>query len=159
MASPKDQLSKLLRMTGLNAKYQDNRILLYNRARDFVSTGVSVNGFPDAIKLAQAYLAHLRSSGFTPLPDFAQANSSKLKSEISLKEVENRVDPDSSYYVSAMSPLSRINLLVAAKELCTRVAASRALREIGSVSESTLRRHKKIKRIASIYRDDSEKVC
>lgn len=157
--SQKEKLSKLLRMTGMNAKYQDGRVLLYNRDPQHLSSGVSVNGIPAAVQFSQAYLSFLRSSGFMPVTEFADDYGSRVRGEIDFRTVQNRVEPQSSYFVSGMSSLSRINLLKAASELTARVQASRELRKLGVVGESTMRRHKKIKRIASIYREDSEKIC
>lgn len=155
MADLEEKLSGLLRKTGLNAKKQDGKIILYNRQLQHLSRGLLVKDIEMAVRMAQNYLAYLRTQGFLPLVDWAADHQGR---PIPHKEVNNRVDSQSAYYVQALSSVSRINLLQAARELEARVHASRALREDSPPSESNLRRHLKIKKIAAIYRSDSEKV-
>lgn len=155
MASLEDKLSTLLQQTGTNAKKQDRKILLYNRQLEHVSKGVLVEDLTAAVRLTTGYLSHLRTNGFTSLLDWAKDHQVR---PVPFKEVVNRVDPQSAYYVQALSSVSRINLLKAAKELTTRVRTAQALRKDSPVTESDQRRYLKIKKIAAIYRADSEKV-
>lgn len=153
MAELEEQLSGLLRKTSLNAKQQDGKVLLYNRQLDLLSKGILVDDIATAVRMVRNYLAFLRTHGFEPIVDWANEHQFR---PIPFKEVVNRVDSQSAYYVQALSSVSRINLLRTADELKGRVRAARTLRE--GLSESTLRRHLKIKKIAAIYRADSERV-
>lgn len=155
MADVKTKLSTLLQRTGLNAKRQDGKILLYNREIDHLCKGIAVDGIEAAVRMVSGYAGYLRAHRWAPLVEWAKDHQIR---PLPFKEVPNKADSQSPYYVASMSSVSRINLLKAAKELRSRVHTARALREDSPVTDSDVRRYLKIKKIAAIYREDSEKV-
>jgi len=150
-----EQLSSLLQQTGLNAKRQDGAILLYNRDPAFLSKGAAVKDMESALRMTKGYLGYMRTHGFSPIVEWARDHQYR---PIPYKEVPNKADPQSAYYVAAMSSVSRINLLRAAQELRARVKTAKLIREVSPITDSDVRRDLKIKKIAAIYRADSEKV-
>lgn len=152
----KKKLSTLLQRTGLNAKRQDGKILLYNREADLLSRGISVDGIDSAVQMASNYAGYLRSSKWTPLVEWAKDHQHR---PIPFQEVPNKADSQSAFYVASMSSVSRINLLKAAKELRSRVRTAQSLRKNYPITDSDVRRYLKIRKIATIYREDSEKVA
>lgn len=155
MADAEKKLSALLQRTGLNAKRQDGKILLYNRDIALLSKGVAVSDLQTAIRMVSNYLGYMRTHGFVSVVDWAKDHQYR---PIPFKEVPNKADPQSAYYVAGMSTVSRVNLMRTAQELRTRVRASRNLQK-EPVTDSAIRRYLKIRKIAAIYMEDSEKVA
>ena len=156
MSDAKDKLSTLLRRTGLNAKRQDGKILLYNRDIALLSKGVAVADVDAAVRMASNYAGYLRSNPWISVVEWAQGHQYR---PVPYKEVGNKADPQSAYYVAGMSSVSRINLLQAARALRSRVHTAQVLREESPVTDSAVRRYLKIKKVAAIYREDSERVA
>tara|TARA_Y100000815_G_C12980529_1_gene363986 strand:+ start:28 stop:495 length:468 start_codon:yes stop_codon:yes gene_type:complete len=154
MADLESKLSSLLERSSLNAKYQDGGIILYNRDQDHLSRGLLVSDVKSAVRMVQLYLRYLRTEGFMPINQWAKQSDPSL----SYKDVSNKSDPRSYYFVQGMSSVSRANLLSASKELYNRAEASAILDTIPSLTESEQRRHLKIKKIAAIYRASTEET-
>jgi hypothetical protein len=160
--TPTQELKGLLEMSGLSALRQDSRILLFSRNPPPVQrgkalsleAGIDADKYTLVIKMVRNYLGFIRRSGPITLIEWAKTRQLPAH-RVDFQVVENRVSSDSPYYVAGFSSVSRINLLKAARDLRLRVEASRSLRD---VSDSAVRRHLKIKKIAAIYREGSEKV-
>lgn len=152
------RLGSLLDAAGLMARRQDGKILVYNRAQKFLSKGVLVSDLAAAERLTRQYIRYVQTSGAIPLTEFAADHQYR---PVPFQEVDNRVDESSAYYINkaAMSTLSRVNLLLAARELQARAEASAAAREVGAaVTESDRRRYLKLKQAASLHLEGAEKV-
>lgn len=148
-------LHSVLSSSGLTARKQDGKVLLYNTAPQWLSRGILVANLEDALRLSSAYLRYLQTVGIVSINDFAQDNQSTL---VDFHDVENRVDEASAYYINrvAMSMESRINLLIAAKELESRSLVdsvlSRREKTLSSAAEDIAsKRYLKLKKAASYH--------
>jgi hypothetical protein len=152
------RLGKLLDAANLMARKQDGKVLVYNRNHKFLSRGVLVDDLEAAERLVLQYVRYVQTSGFLPLTEFAADHQYRA---VPFKEVDNRVDEQSAYYINkaAMSSVSRINLLQTAKALQERVATSYSSRVVAKhVTESDVRRYLKLKQAASFELEGAEKV-
>jgi hypothetical protein len=151
-------LGRLLDSAGLMARKQDGKIILYNRSQKFLSKGVLVDDLDKAALLVRQYVRYLQGTSFIPITDFASHHQYRA---VDFKEVDNRVDEQSAYYInkSAMSSISRINLLLTAKALKNRVEASYSARVMSKgITQSDVRRYLKLKQTASFHLEGAEKV-
>lgn len=152
------RLGKLLDSAGLMARKQDGKVLLYNRSHKYLSRGILVDDLGAAERMVLQYIRFLQTSGFISLTEFASEHQYRA---VSFKEVDNKVDEQSAYYINkvAMSSVSRINLLLTAKALRERVEASYSSRVVSThVTESDVRRYLKLKRAAAFHLEGAEKV-
>jgi len=152
------RLGALLNASGLMARKQDGKVLLYNRAHQFLSRGVLVDDLSAAERLVRQYIRYVQTSGPMPLTEYAADHQYRA---VPFREVDNRVDESSAYYINkaAMSAVSRINLLMAAKELQSRAEASYSTRVVSeNVTESDVRRYLKLRQAASLHLEGAEKV-
>lgn len=151
-------LGRLLDSAGLMAKKQDGKIILYNRNQKFLSKGILVSDLDSASLLVRQYVRYLQGTDFIPLTDFAAHHQYRA---VDFKEVDNRVDQQSAYYINkaAMSSISRINLLLTAKALKNRVQASYSARVVSKeITQSDVCRYLKLKQAASFHLESAEKV-
>lgn len=149
---------KLLDDANLMARKQDGQIILYNRQPKFISKGILVADLNAAQRMVLQYLRSMQTSGFTALTDFASSASIRA---LPFKEVDNRVDEQSAYFVqkTAMSSISRINLLLAAKALRERVEASALSRVVQEkVTKADVKRYLKLKQAAASHLEGAEKI-
>ena len=152
------KLGKLLDAAGLMARKQDGKILLYNRMHKHLSRGILVDDLSAAERIVLQYIRYLQTSGFLSLLEFAVDHQYRA---VPFKEVDNRVDDQSAYYINkaAMSSVSRINLLLAAKELRSRVEASYSTRVAGeNITKSDIRRYLKLKQAAYLHLEGAVRV-
>ncbi len=152
------RLGKLLSSSGLMARKQEGKILLYNRNHKYLSRGILVEDLDTAERLVLQYIRYLQTSGFLSITEFAAEHQYR---PVPFKEVDNRVDEQSAYFINkaAMSSVSRINLLLTAKALRERVETSYVSRAVrANITESDVRRYLKLKQAASHHLDGAEKV-
>lgn len=154
MTTDPKSLGKLLDASGLMARKQDNKILVYNRTQKFLSRGVLVEDLNAAERLVRQYIRYIQTSGFVPLTEFAAEHQYR---PVPYQEVDNKVDDSSAYYVNksaSLSLVSRINLLLAARALEERAETMYLLRTAEeSINASSVSRHHKLKKIARLQFD------
>ena len=142
--SDKSKLSALLQSGSLNAKYQDDGIIVYSLKGGDIHKGLLFNDTKSLLAGVKPYVQYLRSNPYLSIIDWVAETGS------SVDTVENRADPRSLYYVERAANYKR--LLTVAAKMERRAKACEKLEEI-DVPSVPLDKHRKLKNLLENQRN------